>query len=57
MLNALFGVAYGPETPFFPQLAAPNLARNTELYRTCAEHFMNAVPKAEFGLGEGILNH
>src|SRR6266566_3835576 len=26
MLNALFGVAYGPETPFFPHLAAPNPA-------------------------------
>ena len=34
MLNALFGVAYGLETPFFPQLAAPNLAPKTELYRT-----------------------
>ena len=26
MLNALFGVAYGLETPLFPQLAAPNVA-------------------------------
>jgi hypothetical protein len=26
MLNALFGVAYGLETPFFPQVAAPNPA-------------------------------
>src|SRR5882762_9482743 len=33
MLNALFGVAYGLETPFFPQLAAPNVAPKTELYR------------------------
>ncbi len=33
MLNALFGVAYGVETPFFPQLAAPNIAPNTGLYR------------------------
>jgi len=32
MLNALFAVAYGLETPFFPQLAAPNLAPKTELY-------------------------
>ncbi len=37
MLNALFGVAYGLETPFFPQLAAPNLAPRTELYRTCTK--------------------
>ena len=37
MLNALFGVAYGLETPFFTQLAAPNLAPKTELYRTCTE--------------------
>jgi hypothetical protein len=29
MLNALFGVAYGLETPFFPHLAAPNLAPKT----------------------------
>jgi len=27
------GVAYGLETPFFPQLAAPNVAPNIELYR------------------------
>ena len=33
MLNALFGVAYGVETPFFPQLAAANIAPNTGLYR------------------------
>src|ERR1700674_1783554 len=33
MLNALFGVAYGLETPFFPQLAALNVAPKTELYR------------------------
>jgi hypothetical protein len=29
MLNALFGVAYELETPFFPQLAAPNVAPKT----------------------------
>jgi len=34
MLTALFGVAYGLETPFFTQLAAPNVAPKTELYRT-----------------------
>ncbi len=33
MLNALFGVAYGLETPFFPHLAAPNVAPKTESYR------------------------
>ena len=33
MLNALFGVAYELETPFCPQLAAPNLAPKTKLYR------------------------
>ena len=57
MLNALFGVAYELETPFFPHLAAPNLAPKTALYRTCTEHFMNSIRKAEFGLGEKILNH
>jgi hypothetical protein len=38
MLNALFGVAYGLETPFFPHLAAPNVAPKnrsiSNLYRT-----------------------
>src|SRR5260370_42670318 len=33
MLNALFGVACRLETPFFPQLAAPNVARKTKSYR------------------------
>jgi hypothetical protein len=33
MLNALFGVAYELETPFFPRLAAPNLTPKTELHR------------------------
>jgi hypothetical protein len=33
MLNALFGVAYELETPFFPQLAAPNPAPKAELYQ------------------------
>src|SRR5882762_474474 len=51
MLNALFGVAYGLETPFFPQLAAPNSAPKTELNRTCTEHFMCSFRKAEFDLG------
>src|SRR6266481_6245623 len=49
MLNALFGVAYGLDTPFFPHLAAPNLAPKTELYRTCTEHFMSSIRKADFG--------
>ena len=52
MLNALFGVAYGLDTPFFPQLAAPNLAPKTELNRTCPEHFMYSFRKAEFDFGE-----
>ena len=37
MLNALFGVAYGLETPFFPHLAAPNSAPKTEMYRPLHE--------------------
>ena len=35
-------------TPFFPQLAAPNPAPKTEVYRTCTEHFMGSIRKAEF---------
>jgi hypothetical protein len=31
MLTALFGVAYGLETPFFAHLAAPNVAPKPEL--------------------------
>jgi hypothetical protein len=49
MLNALFGVAYGLETPFFPHLAAPNVAPKTEVYRICTEHFLSSIRKAEFG--------
>jgi hypothetical protein len=55
MLNALFGVAYGLETPFFPQLAALNPAPKTELYRTCTDHFMSSncsIRKAKFGFSE-----
>ena|ERR1700694_5074374 len=52
MLNALFGVAYGLETPFFPQLAAPNPAPKTELYRTCTDQLTSSIRKAEFGFGE-----
>jgi hypothetical protein len=37
MLNALFGVAYELETPFFPHLAAPNSAPKTEMYRSLRE--------------------
>jgi hypothetical protein len=55
MLNALFGVAYGLETPFFPQLAAPNPAPKTDSNRTCTIYFIGSIRKAEFGLGEGIL--
>jgi hypothetical protein len=57
MLNALFGVAYGLQTPFFPQLAAPNLAPKTEQHRTRTVHFIVSVPKAAFGLAERILDH
>jgi hypothetical protein len=56
MLNALFGVAYGLETPFFPHLAAPNDPKPSYI-ETCTEHFMSSIRKAEFGLGEKILNH
>ena len=57
MLNALFGVAYGLETPFFSQLAAPNLAPKTNSYRTRTLYFIGSIRRAEFGLGERILNH
>jgi len=46
MLNALFGVAYGLETPFFPHLAAPNVAPKTELCRTCSEQLHEFNPKS-----------
>jgi hypothetical protein len=49
MLNALFGVAYGLETPFFPHLAAPNVAPKTEVYRACTEPSLSSIRKAEFG--------
>jgi hypothetical protein len=48
MLNALFGVAYGLETPFFPQLPAPNLAPKNELDRTRTDHITSFIRKAEF---------
>jgi hypothetical protein len=57
MPNALFGVAYRLETPFCPQLAAPNVASKTELYGACTVHFISLIRKAEFGLCERILNH
>jgi hypothetical protein len=56
MLNALFGVAYELEPPFFPQLAAPNLAPKTEQHRTRTVHFIGSIRKDEFALGERILN-
>src|SRR5580700_7306152 len=52
MLTALFGLAYGLETPFFPHLPAPNPAPKTELYRICTDHFMSSIRKAEFDFGE-----
>ena len=45
MLNALFGVAYGLETPFFPHLAAPNVAPTTELYRNLYRTLHEFNPK------------
>ncbi len=57
MLNALFGVAYELETPFFPQLAAPNLAPKTNSYRARTVYVIGSSRKAKFGLGERILNH
>jgi hypothetical protein len=56
MLNALFGVAYGLETPFFPHLAAPNLAPKTN-YIELTVYVIGSSRKAKFGLGERILNH
>ena len=56
MLNALFGVAYGLETLFFLQLAAPNLAPKIDPYRTCTVYFIDSIRKVEFDLGERILN-
>jgi hypothetical protein len=57
MLNALFGVAYSLETPFSPRLAARNIAPKTELDRPCTIQFIGSILKAQFGLGERILNH
>jgi hypothetical protein len=47
MLNALFGVAYELETPFFPQLAARNPAPKTEVGRTWNDYFVSSIRKAE----------
>jgi hypothetical protein len=49
MLNALFGVAYGLETPFFTQLAAPKLAPKTNPYR----HFMLQSEKPSSARAKG----
>ena len=53
LLNVLFGVAYGLETPFFPQLAAPNVAPKTELYRNLYRtlHEFNPKRKSRVRLG------
>ena len=51
MLNAPFGVAYGLETPFFPHLAAPNLAPKTELYRNLYRTLHEFNPKSRVRLG------
>jgi hypothetical protein len=47
MINALFGVAYELETPFFPHLAAPNSAPKTEMYRSLR---VSSTRLAEFRL-------
>ena len=57
MLNALFGVAYGLETPFFSQLAAPNLAPKTKQHRTRTVHFIGSTQTAAFGLAQRVSNH
>ncbi len=51
MLNALFGVAYELETPFFPHLAAPNVAPKTELYRNLYRTLHEFNPKSRVRLG------
>jgi hypothetical protein len=51
MLNALFGVGYGLETPFFPQLTAPNVAPKTELYRAWFVLFIRSNPNSRVRLG------
>jgi len=47
MLNALFGVAYGLGTPFFPQLAAPKSCTQNRIISNL--HRMSTIRKAEFG--------
>jgi hypothetical protein len=45
MLNALFGVAYKLETPFFSQLAAPNLAPKTNSFELNPKRRVRLVRK------------
>ena len=52
MLNALFGVAYELETPFFPQLAAPNVAPKTEFRSNFYSTVHKLNPKSQVRLGE-----
>ena len=58
MLNALFGVAYELETPFFPSVATlPNVAPKTpkrSLDRTSTVRYISSIRKAKFGLGDRI---
>ena len=56
MINALFGVAYGEETPFLPQLAAPNLAPKTKTISNLYRTLHRFDPIAEFSSGVRILN-
>ena len=51
MLNALFGVAYGLEPPFFPQLAAPNVAPKTESISNFYSTLHKFNPKSQVRLG------
>ena len=51
LLNALFGVAYELETPFFPQLAAPNVAPKTEFRSNFYSTVHKLNPKSQVRLG------
>jgi hypothetical protein len=51
MLNALFGVAYELEPPFFPQLAAPNVAPKTESRSNFYSTVHKLNPKSQVRLG------
>jgi hypothetical protein len=50
MLNVLFGVAYELETPFFPQLAAPNPAPKTDIISNSHQSLHEFNPKSRVRL-------